>query len=249
MSANNKTKEELSKNSLSFNTKEYEYSRLSANQNKGGTKTMSIRNKSSTLRKKWVLGLFLAVLTTLGIGLNQKAEAVVSDTTTITVTIAGSLSVSVGSATYGLGTKTLNETYISTAGIPVTNNSASLTADWQIRGSSSASWNPHASTNTGTNNFNLRVLISTAGSGTLNYSHFQGGSLNTGLLDGTGNNTNLTNAWFGFGADGTGDSVAVNGKYYLWFRFIAPAAISAGAGTAQNISLIVTAADASTFGN
>ncbi|OGR79819.1 MAG: hypothetical protein A3I11_08620 [Elusimicrobia bacterium RIFCSPLOWO2_02_FULL_39_32] len=214
---------------------------------KGGTKTMSTRNKSSTLRKTWVLGLFLAVLTTLGIGLNQKAEAVVSDTTTITVTIAGSLSVSVGSATYGLGTKTLNETYISTAGIPVTNNSASLTADWQIRGSSSASWNPHASTNTGTNNFNLRVLISTAGSGTLNNSNFS--MSNTGLLDGVGNNTNLTNMNFGFGSNGHGDDIAINTTRYLWFRFIAPAAISAGAGTAQNISLIVTAADSSTYAN
>ncbi|MBI2119584.1 MAG: hypothetical protein HYT97_08160, partial [Elusimicrobia bacterium] len=140
---------------------------------------------------------------------------------------------SVGSATYGLGTKALNETYISTGGIPVTNNSASLTEDWQIRGSSSASWNPHSSTNTGTNNFNLRVLISTTGSaGAPAYSHFEGGSLDTGLLDGVGNNKNLTNALFGFGTNGTGNDVAVNGKYYLWFRFIAPAAISAGAGTA-----------------
>ncbi|MBI2119907.1 MAG: hypothetical protein HYT97_09840, partial [Elusimicrobia bacterium] len=163
------------------------------------------------------------------------------------VTIAGSLSVSVGSATYGLGTKALNETYISTGGIPVTNNSASLTEDWQIRGSSSASWNPHSSTNTGTNNFNLRVLISTAGTVTLSNSHFS--ASNTGLLDGVGNNVNLTNMNFGFGSTGHGDNIAVNATRYLWFRFIAPAAISAGGGTEQNISLIITAADASTYAN
>ncbi len=187
--------------------------------------------------------VLLALLAGMAMG---KAYAASTANTALKVTVGVNLSVAIGSATYDLGSSlSANQTAISTGGIPVVNDSAGLTEDYQIYGSSSASWDPGASTNTVANNFNLRVLISTDGTTVPGYGEF--GGTNTGLLDGVVNAQNMTNAAFGRFTSGHGDNITAGSTKYLWFRFITPANISVGNNVQQSVTVTVVAANGSTF--
>ena len=192
------------------------------------------------LLASWALAaLFLAV----GLG---TADAASTANTALKVTVGVNLSVAVGSATYDFGNNLgTNQAVISTGAIPVTNDSAGLTEDFQIYGSSTTDWNPGASTNTTTNTFNLRVLISTQASTPPNYNDFS--TTNTGLLNGPENAVNMSNANVGWYAGGHGDNVIAGTRKYLWFRFITPASISAGNNVQQSVTVTVVAAHSSTF--
>jgi len=191
------------------------------------------------------VGTGLAILSILlGSGLVGKLHAGTTDTVGLKVTVSISLSVSVGTSAYSFGNSmAANETVISTGAIPVTNDSSGLLEDLQIDGSDTGNWTAHATTNTTTNNFNLRVLISTHSDSAPVYGDFE--SLSNGLTDSAAQN--LTNGNYGWYANGSGDDVAANGKRYLWFRFIAPATISAGNNTEQTVTVTLTAAASSTY--
>ncbi len=166
--------------------------------------------------------------------------------TMLKVTVGVNLSVAVGSATYDFGNDLgTNQAVISTGAIPVTNDSAGLTEDFQIYGSSTTDWNPGASTNTAANTFNLRVLISTQASPAPTYSDFS--TTNTGLQNGPENAVNMSNANVGWYAGGHGDNVTAGTRKYLWFRFITPASISAGNNVQQSVTVTVVAAYSNTF--
>ncbi len=193
----------------------------------------------------WIRGVAILALLA-GTALSSKVYAATTASTALKVTVGVSLSVAIGTSTYDLGNSLVtNQTIISTGAIPVSNDSAGLTEDYQIYGSSSANWNPGVSTNTVADNFNLRVLISTDGTIVPVYSAF--GTANTGLLDGVVNSVNMTNANFGRFTNGHGDNVTSGTSKYLWFRFITPASITAGNNVQQTITVTVVAANSSTF--
>ncbi len=193
-------------------------------------------------RVSWIA--VLAIMAGMAIG--SKAQAATTASTALKVTVGVNLSVAIGTAAYDLGSAMVtNQTVISTGGIPVTNDSLGLTEDYQIYGSSSASWNPGVSTNTTDNNFNLRVLVSTEGSIAPLYAQFATG--NTGLLNGVENAVNMSNPNVGLYADGHGNNVTSGTTKYLWFRFITPATVSAGNNVQQTITVTVVAANSSTF--
>ena len=206
---------------------------------------------NSKLRKKsrHLGALVLMMSMVLGAGWMSKAHAAGSDTVGLKVTVGVSLSVAIGTSTYDFGgSMVANQTAISTGAIPVTNNSAGLTEDYQIYGSSTANWNPGISTNTGTDFFNLRVLISTQGYLVPGYSEFA--TTNTGLLDGAVNSVNMKNAAMGEYSDntqGTGNNVPAGTTKYLWFRLITPANLATGNNTQQSITVTVVAANSSTY--
>ncbi len=185
----------------------------------------------------------LAILAGMAMG---KAYAAPTASTALKVTVGVNLSVAIGSATYDFGNSlTANQSVISTGAIPVTNDSSGLTEDYQIYGSSTASWDPGVSTNTTLNNFNLRVLISTDGTTVPGYAEFAG--TNTGLLDGVVNSVNMTNAAVGRFTSGHGDNITSGTTKYLWFRFITPASISVGNNVQQSVTVTVVAANSTTF--
>ena len=189
----------------------------------------------------------LAVLALLaGMAMAGKADAAPIASTALKVTVGVNLSVAIGSATYDFGNSlSVNQTVISTGAIPVTNDSAGLTEDYQIYGSSTASWDPGVSTNTTANNFNLRVLISTDGTTVPSYGEFA--TTNTGLLNGVENSVNMTNAAVGRFTNGHGDNVTAGTSKYLWFRFITPASISVGNNVQQSVTVTVVAANSTAF--
>ena len=186
--------------------------------------------------KSIIRGLLIAGLMSLGTGIVNKAHAVATDTLALKVTVNVNASVDITTTTYSFGLLAANETSISTGAIPVLNNTGGITEDLQINGSDSANWTAHASTNTTTDNFNLRVIISTSSGYAPSYGQFPVSSSITNSAP-----QDLTNGNFGLLANGSGDNVPVNNFRYLWFRFIAPAFINNGNNVEQSVTVTVTA--------
>ena len=202
---------------------------------------MSIQKFGRWLRR---IGIGLGSLS-LALTFAGRLQAATSDTVALRCTVSVNLSVAMGTATYSFGTNLgTNQTALSTGAIPVTNNSAGLTEDLQINGSNTANWTAGVSTNTGTDTFNLRALISTDAATAPQYADFNAGT-NTGLVSGAP--VNLTNAAFGLFAGGDGNNVASGASRYLWFRMITPANISTGSGVEQSVTVTLTAAASSTY--
>ncbi len=200
----------------------------------------TIEKFQSTAARALFAGLLVALLWG-----GSEAQAASTANTTLKVTVGVNLSVAIGSATYDFGALGTNQAAISTGAIPVTNDSAGLTEDFQIYGSSTASWNPGVSTNTVENTFNLRVLISTQASPAPAYNDFA--TTNTGLLNGPENAVNMSAANVGWYASGHANNMIAGTTKYLWFRLITPASISAGNNVQQSMTVTVVAANSSTF--
>ena len=176
----------------------------------------------------------LVAIAAIGLGSIARLEAANPATLNLKVTVAPSLSIAVGTATYSFGSLAVNQTMLSTGAIPVTNDSAGRTEDLQITGANSANWSISNSTN-GVDTFYLRALLNTTAPTQANFT----AAFST--LSATIANMSAAN----YGGDQNGNDVASGASKNLWFMLGTPTTTSST--SEQSISVTLTAADAGTF--
>jgi len=184
--------------------------------------------------KRSTLKLIVIALAVMGVGMLNNLGATPTSSVNLKVTCAPALSVNVGTATYSFGTVGTNQTALSTGAIPVNNDSAGRTEDYQITGANSTNWTISNSTN-GADTFYLRALLNSVAPTQANFTAVFS-TLSTVIA-----NMSAAN----YGGDQNGKSVVSGGAKNLWFMLGSPTSTSSSAE--QTISVTLTAADAGTF--
>ncbi len=186
------------------------------------------------MKSKQMSKILVMALAVAGIGILGNLEAAPTGSVNLKVTVAPALSIAVGSATYSFGAVGVNQTALSTGAIPILNDSAGRTEDYQITGANATNWTISNSTN-GADTFYLRALLnSTAPSHASFTSVFS--TLSTVISNMSAGN---------YGGDQNGNGVSVNSIRNLWFMLGTPTSTSYSAE--QSISVTLTAVDAGTF--
>jgi hypothetical protein len=150
-----------------------------------------------------------------------------SDSLTVKVTVAPSISVSITESELQLGSVTAGGTKLSTAGVTVTNDGSGVNETYSVSLTNPAGWTA-SQTAAGVEIYVLNAAFDADGTGITwnNANH----ALST---------TPVPCSATKFAADQTGVSVAYNATRKLWFQFKAPTATTIG--TEQGIVVTITA--------
>ena len=186
-----------------------------------------------------VLGVMLAV-SVLGI-----VEAADNDSLYVYVTVTGQLAVDIIETSLNFGSISANSTSVLSSSATVRNTSNGLTESYKIKGSNSSPSNwtiASAATGPGENRFVLYAgfhgSAPTDADGTWTDDDLESTDQNCSdtvfTIDGTQKGTNVL-------ANNPGDYTASGSDRGMWLRIKTPTSLTVGSGTAQTITVTVTA--------
>jgi len=172
-------------------------------------------------------GLVLIVVLLAGFCFSGIAQAAVSDTVTVKVTILASLSVDLTESEILLGDVSIGSTTASATGVTVTNSGSGIAETYSLSLIDPGTWTA-SQTAAGAETYVLNAAFDADGA-TITWD-----ATNHALSD-----TPVVSTATEFAGDQTGVSVPYNETRTLWFQFLAPTATSVTAE--QEIAVTVTA--------
>jgi len=192
---------------------------------------------------KRLLSLALGVL--LAMSFLSIAEAADNDSVYVYVTVTGVLAVDILETALDFGSVSANSTSVLSSSATVRNTSSGLTESYKIKGSNSSPSNwtiASAATGPGENRFVLYAAFHGSQPGDVDgtwseddlESTDQNCSDTVFTIDGTQKGTNVP-------ANNPGDYSATGSDRGMWLRIKTPTSLTVGSGTAQTITVTVTA--------
>ena len=192
---------------------------------------------------KRLLSLALGVL--LAMSFLSIAEAADNDSVYVYVTVTGVLAVDILETALDFGSVSADSTSVLSSSATVRNTSSGLTESYKIKGSNSSPSNwtiASAATGPGENRFVLYAAFHGSQPGDVDgtwseddlESTDQNCSDTVFTIDGTQKGTNVP-------ANKPGNYTATGSDRGMWFRIKTPTSLSVGSGTAQTITVTVTA--------
>ena len=192
---------------------------------------------------KRLLSLVLGVLLAMGVlGITQAANP---DSMYVYVTVTGVLSVNILETSLDFGNVSANSSAVWTSSATVRNDSDGITEKYKIKGSNSSPSNwtiASAATGPGENRFVLYAAFHGSqpadADGTWSEDDLESTDRNCSdtvfTIDGTQKGTSVP-------ANNPGDYSASGSDRGMWFRIKTPTSLTVGSGTAQTITVTVTA--------
>jgi len=193
------------------------------------------------MKRLLTLGLGLLLVVSL-LGIAQAAD---NDSVYVSVTVTGVLAVDILETLLDFGSVSGNSTSVLTSSATVRNTSSALTESYKIKGSNSSPSNwtiANAATGPGENRFVLYAAFHNSQpsdvDGTWTDDDLEATDQNCSdtvfTIDGTQKGTNVP-------ANNPGDYSATGSDRGMWFRIKTPTSLTVGSGTAQTITVTVTA--------